>query len=49
MHQIINTHIEDYVSDKLFTACLCDPPYNIGMMGKQWDKYSDFQAKAVAA
>lgn len=29
--------IMDWPGDGLFHACLCDPPYELGFMGKRWD------------
>lgn len=41
MHRVINERIEDFVSEyngSKFHALLCDPPYELGFMGKNWDR-----------
>ena len=39
-YQINHTNIKDWARDydgELFDAILCDPPYELGFMGKSWD------------
>lgn len=34
---MVNKNIKDWSSDELFDGVLCDPPYELGFMGKSWD------------
>lgn len=35
--RVVNKNIKDWSSDELFDGVLCDPPYELGFMGKSWD------------
>lgn len=40
MHKITNANIKDWAKNyegELFDGILCDPPYELGFMGKSWD------------
>lgn len=40
------TKVEDFHSEQLFHAMLCDPPYELSFMGKNWDRSGiSFQAE----